>query len=382
MRFRLCLLLSALCLTTLLAGCGGGGGDEDGGGGGSLSKPTFTRVVTIGDSLADVGTFGLKFTIRNAESGAWYPVYPELVAADVGSTQCPYHRATAMNAYTTDAACTNFAVGGGRVMNTAGQGGSTAPQHIPRQLATAAGVVGRYRPTDLVLIDGGGNDVADLVAAFLSDVNVLRAFLLRGVDAATLDPLLAQQGGAATAGGLYMEHLADAMFGSIQRDALDQGATHVAVLDIPDITRTPRLQALIADVASRWGADAALELRSATRQWIQAYNNRLHARAGLDARVVVVPLHDELTAQWDFPALYGLTNVTQAACPPTGVEPNGLPTYDFQTCSSAWLDAAPPQGLSAGWWHTWAFSDGFHPTPRGHEMLAGTVQRALAAAGW
>src|SRR5690606_432742 len=128
--------LSALCAAALLVACGGGGGD-----GNTPSKASFSRVVTIGDSLADVGTFGMKFTIRNADTGGWFPVYPELVAADLGSTQCPYHRATAQSTFITDAACTNFAVGGGRVRNTAAQGGADAPQHIARQLATAVGAL-------------------------------------------------------------------------------------------------------------------------------------------------------------------------------------------------------------------------------------------------
>ena len=44
------------------------------------------------------------------------------------------------------------------------------------------------------------------------------------------------------------------------------------------------------------------------------------------------------------------------------------------------LDALP--GKTAGWWKSYAFSDGFHPTPYGHQLLAASVSRALARAGW
>jgi phospholipase/lecithinase/hemolysin len=51
-------------------------------------------------------------------------------------------------------------------------------------------------------------------------------------------------------------------------------------------------------------------------------------------------------------------------------------------CTSTALDAAPPAGATAGWWQNWAFADGFHPTPYGHRLLAASVSRALARAGW
>jgi outer membrane lipase/esterase len=47
------------------------------------------------------------------------------------------------------------------------------------------------------------------------------------------------------------------------------------------------------------------------------------------------------------------------------------------------LTAAPPAGVSgAGWWKSYAFSDGFHPTPYGHQLLAQLISLSLARAGW
>ena len=38
-----------------------------------------------------------------------------------------------------------------------------------------------------------------------------------------------------------------------------------------------------------------------------------------------------------------------------------------------------PAGAAGGanWWKTWLFSDSFHPTPRGHELMADVVRKLL-----
>ena len=71
---------------------------------------------------------------------------------------------------------------------------------------------------------------------------------------------------------------------------------------------------------------------------------------------------------------------TDTACPVKGLGSDGLPEYDFPSCTSAALDATA--GKTAGWWKTYSFSDGFHPTPKGHELMAQSVARAMSKAGW
>ena len=72
------------------------------------------------------------------------------------------------------------------------------------------------------------------------------------------------------------------------------------------------------------------------------------------------------------------------ACPVVGVGSDGLPAYDFPTCTTANLAANPPVGEVGvnNWWTTYLFADNFHPTPRGHELLADVVTRRLRTAGW
>lgn len=365
----------------LLAGCGGGGEAAP-------PKAQISKVVVAGDSLADVGVFGLKFTVQDSSNPAGFPVFPQLVAQNFGITsQCNFFSFTGTT-FATNAGCTNFAVGGGAIEPTEPTRDGT-PFSVPVQLATALQANGgAWTSTDLIVVDGGGNDAADLVGAYLgaaaggAGLTNFQNFLLQQIDAATLGATLSQTNGAELAAALYMQKLAGTYYTAIRVNTLDKGATHVVVLDMPDITLTPRFQALLGAISQSRGATAAATLQSTIRQWIGAFNNELRARLGGDTRVAVVPFFADFTDEVTHPTDYGLTNATTAACPVTGVDSSGLPTYTFSTCTSASLDAAPPAGLGAGWWQTWAFSDGFHPTPFGHRLLAASVSRALARAGW
>lgn len=353
-------------------------------GGGDSSALAVSRLVVAGDSLADAGTYGLKFTVQNAAApAAGFPIYPEIVADayEVGD-HCNYY-VFANGAFTTNPDCTNYAVGGGRIQNPASNGGADDPRSIPQQLEAAAAEFRTYGLSDMILVDGGGNDAADLVGAYLGAASspegatAYRTFLLQQLDAARLDAALAQPDGAALAAGLYMQRLADTFYAALKTHALDRGARRLVVLNMPDITLTPRFQALLAGIAAANGAEAAARLQGAIRQWITAFNTQLETRIDNDGRVVQVDFYGVFTAQVGDPDAFGLDNATDAACPVIGVDAQGLPAYDLGTCTSAALDAAPPPGEVAGWWRTWLFSDGFHPTPYGHQLLAGAILDAV-----
>lgn len=385
-RFKLHLLSAAVAAAALLAGCGGGGSDAG-------PRVAINRVVVAGDSLADAGTFGFKFTVQKASDPAnGYPVFPQLVAQNFGvATECNFFTFNGTTfVRNTTAGCTDFAIGAGRIQNPDNQGGNAGPQSIPLQLATAAQVVGTYSASDLVLVDGGGNDSGDLLTAFLGAASgpagqaAYTAFLAHQLDATTIATTLPQQNGAVTLAVLYMRKLADTYYNAFKVNALDKGATHVAVLDVPDISLTPRIQAALAQVAAANGggangAAAAANVQTVLRTWTDAFNAQLRQDVGTDARVAVVPFDADFTEEINNAATFGLSNVTTPACAVVGVTAFGDPT----PCTDAALDAHPPAaGLGAGWWTTFAFSDGFHPTPFGHQLLAASVNRALARAGW
>lgn len=382
--------LAALVVVVTTA-CGGGGGDDGAqapGPAASAAPPVasgstpIARMFVAGDSLADVGTFGLKATVQNAaDPAAGYPVYPELVAAALGTgSQCNFFSNDGGASFTTQAGCTNFAVGGTQVVNPVTRGGSAVPLSLEHQLEEAvAANGGAWRPGDLVLVDAGANDAAALADAYLdargggADAAVFAALLAQQLDASTIADALRQSDGETVAAGLYMQRLAATYWTTVKANTLDKGATRVAVLNVPDITLTPRLRSIVADLAAAEGAAQASAFQAALRQWIVGFNAELARLAAGETRVVVVPYFEDFTAQGTNPAAFGLTNASDDACPPG----------DFPVCTDAALDASPPvAGLAPGWWRTWSYSDEFHPSPRGHELLAATVLRALAQAGW
>lgn len=368
------LAAGAVIAALLLASCGGG------------NDPSVTRLVVAGDSLADAGTYGLKFTVQNANApAAGFPIYPEIVADayELGD-QCNYYVSTNSGfARNSEPNCSNYAIGGGRILNPAASGGADSPLSIPRQLQAAGADFVIYGEKDMILVDGGGNDAADLVGAYLgaasgdAGATAYRNFLLQQLTATEADGALAQPNGAAVAAGLYMQRLADTFYDAIDTHVLDRGARQVVVLNMPDITLTPRFQAVLAGVRAANGAQAAAQLQGAIQQWITAFNTQLATRIGDDDRVTVVDFYGTFTAQVANPADFGLDNATTPACPAVGVDGQGLPTYDFPTCTSAALDQNPPAGETAGWWRTWLFSDGFHPTPYGHALLADAILDAV-----
>ncbi|MDA8456468.1 SGNH/GDSL hydrolase family protein [Acidovorax sp. GBBC 3334] len=370
---------SVLAAACLLAACGGGGSD-------TTPAARVTSVKVMGDSLADSGTFGFKFTVQgSAPTGSGSTaIWPERVAANYDQTLCAHYQSNGTT-FAARANCTNYAVGGGRINNFSAP---TSPASITQQIRDA-GTAG-FADGDLVLIDGGGNDAADLVGAYLrisADSGAsYRALLLTLLDATTVTNAFA--GGAtglAQVGGLYMQALATQFAGTIRTNVLDKGAKRVAVLNAPGITLTPRFRGVLARISAANGAAAATQAEAVFDGWVQAFNARLVTALGSDSRLTVVDFYASFKDQATNPSQYQLTNTTTPACPATGTGSDGLPTYTFPTCTSAALSATtPPAGATGGadWWKSYGFADSFHPTPYGHQLMAQLVARSLASAGW
>lgn len=348
----------------------------------SAPASRITRLIVAGDSLADVGTFGFKFTVQDAASAAGFPIFPELVGTAHGlAGGCSFYMDNGSGGVVArgDPRCTNFAVGGGVILRGSG------PQGIPAQLGDAAAALGgHFGPGDLLLVDGGGNDASDLAAAYVvgatSRTGLLAyiAFLAREVGVGDLIATIPGPDSLARTTLLYMEKAADTLADAIHDHALVNGASQIAVLNVPDVTRTPRFTTAYEKLVQDKGTDEAAAVLATVRQAVGAFNARLQDRLQGDARVVVVDLRAAVDEELTHGGTYGLTDVAHAACPVTGQNSAGLPQWDLRTCTSAALDAAA--GATPGWWTTWAFSDGFHPTPAGHRLLAATVNQALAAA--
>jgi len=370
-------------LLAVLAACGGGDDAP------VVTKPQVTSLRVMGDSLADVGTYGFKFTIQGND------IYAERVAQSYGlSKGCNFFAFTGTTfAPNTTAGCTNYAIGNS-VINPASNGFTAAdPRGLAVQLATAT-LAGNFTAGDLLLVDGGANDASALVGAYLAAAKDGGAsyLALLGTVLTPAQVNAAAAGGAAglaTAGGTYMAALADKFAAMLQTGALDKGAQRIALLNMPGITNTPRFQMVLDSIAAASGggtagATARAQSEGLFKSWTVAFNTQLAAKFSGNSKVAIVDVYTAINSEVANPAQYNLTNVTTPACPITGAGTDGLPTYSFPTCTDASLAAAPPAGVTGGtgWYKTYAFSDGFHPSPLGHQLLATDITKALTAAGW
>ena len=378
MKFKVKLM--ALAAALAVVACGGG------------SETTTVRVV--GDSLNDSGTFGFKFTIQGSAAEPHY-IWTERVTTALGAVpQCPRYivaSATSVVPNPNAASCTSGGVGGARI-NPSGLANDTTPFSVVQQLKDAAGAQG-YAPVDLLLADGGGNDVSDLVSTYLAaatDQGASYTALLAELLGTSRVAALASAGstGLAAAGVEYTTALANQMADAVIAHALNRGASRVLIVNAPDVTKTPRFQAVLAGVSmasggGAAGAAAAAQVGALVDSWTKAYNAQLSKRFEGEPRVAILDFYSELNRWVANPSAYGLTNVSQPACPQVGTDSTGLPAYPLQTCSSASLSSSS-RAVAEGpnWWTTYLFSDNFHGTPRTNQLVADLALNALASKGW
>ena len=366
---------AAVAVAGLLAACGGGDGPPP--------PVTTSAVKVVGDSLVDSGVFGFKFTVQGNA------IWTERVASAVGAPAlCPRYAAQSASLVVANpaaTACTSYGVGGARI-NPEGLAGDATPFSVVQQLATLASEK-PYSPDQLLLVDGGGNDVADLAAKYLAAPNDSGlAFTTLAGELLTTQEINAAflAGNLPAVGTLYVQRLADRLADALTTHALNRDASRVVVLTVPDVTVTPRFLAVLSGVEQQSGQAAAAGVKTLVNAWVQAFNAQVRARLGAQPRVAIVDFYASLNQWVGAPATYGFTNATTPACPSIGVDGSGLPAYDISLCTATLLDTPPlPNGETAtGWWQSYLFSDNFHGTPRTNELMAQAVQQALVAKGW
>jgi len=366
--------LLALAASLAVVACGGGSSAD------TTPRTAITSVKVFGDSLADSGTFGYKFTLQDKDS----QIYPERVAAAYGQKLCTFYKATSANSFVNNptAGCTNYAIGGGRI-NFASVPGDKRDVTVQLTDAAATG----YTASDLALIDGGGNDAADLISAFLVAGTAAdpTAANLRGLlGSLGVTPASMDTAGFSAAGGVYMTKLADRLAASVTTNVLGKGAQQVAILNIPAVTKTPKFQMVLASIKASKGADVATQLEGLFNTWIGAFNTELASKFASEPKVVVIDFFTSFMDEVANPAQFGLQNATTPACPAVGIGSDGLPTYDFPSCTTTALSTNVPTGATGGanWWQSYAFSDSFHPTLYGHQLVAQLISKSLAIKGW
>ena len=380
--------LAAGC-ALVLAGCGGGGAD-------TAPRTSVSSVKVFGDSLADSGTFGYKFTIQSADPANPFLIFPERVAASFGfDPLCSFFNFNGTT-FVPKTNCTNYAVAGGRVNNLTNTSApsNAVPFSIPYQMAAGSATL---TASDLVIIDGGSNDLADITGAFLG-VSTSQTGL--ATYEAALDSLLGPGRAAAiigvptstslaTAGGAYAQALGQSLVAATKASVLSKGVAKVVLVNSVDFTVTPRFQAILGGVAAAGGTAQAAAVQGAVRAWIQAFNATLvQGLAGTN--VQVFDFYTEGNRIVLDPAQFGLTNITTPACPKVagGVDTvTGQASLNYPVtvaaCNSASMSANIPVGeTSPNWWKSYAYSDNFHPTPQLHQLIAQSISLQLARAGW
>lgn len=353
-------VLSALALVA----CGGG---DDG--------PRYDKLVSFGDSLSDVGSYktagiaalgGGKYTVNGPEGLVWV----EQLASKLGlAAPCAAQTGLEASGVFLDLAgpvtqhpnCTAYGQGGSRVTNPIGPwnkallasldpsqqfsgqlGQLTVPvtTQIVNHLAANGG---RFSGKELVTVLAGANDVfvnADTVANATS-------------------PEDAQARGAAAVAAMAQAGVELATL--IKTQIVAKGATHVVVLNLPNISNTP------ASVAAGPIAQALTDAMT------QAFNAQLKNGLGTDAAVLQVDLYTQNTDQVANPAKYGLTNVTTPACN------NQFPNAPGFLAPSLVCTTAT---TIAGDVSHFLFADDVHPTPYGHSLLRDMTLSALKTANW
>ena len=355
--------LAAAAAAAVLAACGGGGdGDQ-------TPRVAYTRMVSFGDSLSDVGSYavgivaamgGGKYNVNGAEGLNW----TEVLAAQAGvpkpcAAQTGLNSAPALGGpvpVVDHAGCFGYAQGGARVTNPIGPGNAallalgdasgalgqlTDPviNQINRHLAAAGG---KFSAGDLVTFTAGGNDLFMNLAG------------LQAAIAAGADPAEATQA-ALTAMGVAGAEMA----GYIKALLVAKGATHVVVVNVPDASLSPGAAAF--DTATK----------ALVQGMVQTFNGQLAAGLANVPGVLVVDAFTALQQQIAAPGQFGVTNATTPACDLSGALAS-LPTSLVCT----------PATLIDGDVSHYYFADGNHPTPYGYRLLAQLVTDAMLKKGW
>ncbi|MES2947793.1 MAG: phospholipase, partial [Pseudomonadota bacterium] len=129
-------------------------------------------------------------------------------------------------------------------------------------------------------------------------------------------------------------------------------------------------------------------VQTSVQTWTNLFNATL-SKSLTSSRVMVVDLNSQFTQFLAQPAQHGLTNTTTPACPKVegGLDRAGLASLSqlptVLACNTSNMSSHIPIGeTSPSWWQSYAFSDGFHPTPALHGLMGTFILQQLVRAGW
>ena len=325
--------ISALLIAALTA-CGGGGGGSDGSTSSEPAGGVKLQVVAFGDSLSDVGTYA---PVASAVGGGRFTTNPGQVwTQDVAQ----YYGDTLTAAFTINLGHElkpqgglGYAQGGSTVATPANQNQfltdviGDVEMPVNQQISSYLSAHGSFNPGQLVLVWAGANDVLRAGSPPAADTTVQTA-------ATTLAQLVAQ--------------------------IVQNGATHVAVVNAPNIGLSPD------GVKS---SDGGANLTRLSQLFNATLNAALQSN-GLQGKVIVIDAFTWTTQTiTNYRANGFVVSNTAQAC-----DPSKTPHDTSLLCS-------PATYVTSNADQTYMFADDLHPTTRMHALFAQYVEQQLAASG-
>jgi len=335
LRSRSALLLAASALLLgALGGCGGGGGGDGGSGGGSTTQQHDFQVVSFGDSLSDVGTYE---PIASPVNGGRFTTNPGQVwTQDIAQ----YYGGSISAAFTISLDHSlsphggfGYAEGGATVATPSVDNDflvallGDVEMPVNQQVASYLQTYGGFNANQLVLVWAGANDVLRAGTPPTATTTVQTA-------ATTLAQLVAQ--------------------------IVQNGATHVVVLNVPDIGNSPK------GIAQ---SDGGANLDQLSQLFNSTFDAQL-AASGVAGQVIEVDTYtwiNQILANYQANG-FVVSNTAQACNPSTTPDDSAL------MCSP--LTYIVPNADQ-----TYMFADDLHLTTRMHTLLAQYVEQQLVAAG-
>ncbi len=398
--------LSAIVGATLLAACGGGDPVVEtptgaGPAGAPTTMGTFTRVISIGDSLSDLGAyapatslagngtppfFAGRFTTNaydtyaSASQQNTGTVWPEVVAASLGlvitpaevgfagaSVKCPVATAVPALAGT----CTGYGQGGSRVTDANGIGKSGGALTVPlvTQVANHLARFTSFTAGDLIFVYGGNNDVFFQHGAYMQFAALVAADLAAGrvTAAQAADSLAVMRTGALG----EMKNVARQLAALVKNSIVAKGGKYVVVMNLADSSQTPYGGTLSVGNRTLLG-----EMSAEFNAWLKDALTGVPVRI-LDARAITAGVLAN-------PASFGFVNTTVPACDAAKISAiTGGKVTDGSSLFCNKTPGAPFNGIRTGAdTTTWLFADAVHPTTGGHVAFGQAVIAQVRTFGW
>lgn len=315
------------------------------------------RSITVfGDSFNDVGTFqGATNDPANLGKATVNPekIWVENIATYFDVSLKP-NRSLTMDKDASSGATTEigtatvlggngYAESGARVAmlpSQSGVGNNQLVAPVKQQIANYIAAKGKFTANELVVIDGGTNDTYAQFSALCFGTND------NGLGSGNTTLLIANE---------QIVAAANAQVDNI-KNIVANGAPLVLVGAAADWTNTPFATTYLNAAYQATDCStpvSAQQITNWTKRFNQILKNGVAQLPGVIYMNMWKPMNDAIAN----PTQYSLANVNKAACI------NTKPTSSGVFCTQSTLAASDAA-------QTWLWSDSFHPTPRGHQIMS------------